>query len=202
MLANRLSADPNRRVLLLEAGPRDWHPFIHMPAGIAKLVTRMALNWDYATEPEPALQGRRLWWPRGRVLGGSSSINAMCYVRGDPRDYDDWARMTGDARWSWDNVLPLFKRSEEQHARRDALHGADGPLACRTCAIATCCREAFVAAAVRAAIRRNDDFNGASQAGFGFYQVTQTQRRALFDRRVVPARSARPREPDACARTR
>ena len=92
VLANRLSADPRRRVLLLEAGRRDVHPFIHMPAGIARLVHNRRINWHYATQPEPALNGRRLYWPRGRVLGGSSSINAMCYVRGQPQDYDGSAR--------------------------------------------------------------------------------------------------------------
>ena len=89
VLANRLTENPHNRVLLLEAGPRDWHPFIHMPAGIAKLVSKKGVNWDYYTQPEPNLAGRRLWWPRGKVLGGSSSINAMCYIRGDARDYDE-----------------------------------------------------------------------------------------------------------------
>jgi len=112
VLANRLSEDPNRRVLLLEAGPSDWHPFIHMPAGIAKLVGKKGINWNYTTEPEAQLGNRRLWWPRGRVLGGSSSINAMCYVRGVAGDYDGWARASGDERWAWRNVLPVFKRSE------------------------------------------------------------------------------------------
>ena len=112
VLANRLSANPARRVLLLEAGGRDWHPFIHMPAGLAKLVGKKGVNWDYDTEAEPNLGGRRLWWPRGKVLGGSSSINAMCYTRGAPGDYDAWALASGDARWAWNNVLPVFKRSE------------------------------------------------------------------------------------------
>ena len=111
VLAHRLSADPNQRVLLLEAGPRDWHPFIHMPAGIAKLVGMKGVNWDYYTEPESALDGRRLWWPRGKVLGGSSSINAMCYIRGNAADYDEWDDL-GARGWHWDNVLPYFKRSE------------------------------------------------------------------------------------------
>jgi choline dehydrogenase len=173
VLADRLSVDPNRRVLLLEAGPRDWHPFIHMPAGIAKLVTRTHLNWDYVTEPQAALQGRRLWWPRGRVLGGSSSINAMCYMRGDPRDYDDWARMTGDERWSWQNVLPLFKRSEANTRGADALHGADGPLAVSDLRHRNVLSQAFVDAAISRGHAANGDFNGASQEGFGFYQVTQ-----------------------------
>src|SRR5690606_4360204 len=122
VLANRLSANPNTRVLLLEAGPRDWHPFIHMPAGIAKLVARKGVNWDYSTEPEPNLDGRRLWWPRGKVLGGSSSINAMCYIRGHARDYDEWAAM-GATGWDWHSVLPYFKRSEHNERGADALHG-------------------------------------------------------------------------------
>ena len=105
VLANRLSEDPNVKVLLLEAGPRDWHPFIHMPAGLAKLVNRKGVNWDYDTAPEPQLDNRTLWWPRGKVLGGSSSINAMCYIRGVPRDYDDWAQTA--AGWDWNAVLPL-----------------------------------------------------------------------------------------------
>jgi choline dehydrogenase len=176
VLADRLSSNANCRVLLLEAGPRDWHPFIHMPAGIAKLVTRMHLNWDYATEPQAALEGRRLWWPRGRVLGGSSSINAMCYIRGDARDYDEWARLAGDEAWAWRNVLPVFKRSEANSRGGDALHGADGPLAVSDLRHRNVLSEAFVAAAsrgYRANDRANDDFNGATQEGFGFYQVTQ-----------------------------
>ena len=175
VLADRLSAKQNRRVLLLEAGPRDWHPFIHMPAGIAKLVTRMHLNWDYTTEPQAALNSRRLWWPRGRVLGGSSSINAMCYVRGDARDYDEWARLTGDERWSWRHVLPVFKRSEANARGDSALHGADGPLAVSDLRHRNELSEAFVAAATSRGQPANADFNGAAQAGFGFYQVTQRE---------------------------
>jgi choline dehydrogenase-like flavoprotein len=173
VLANRLSANANRRVLLLEAGPRDWHPFIHMPAGIAKLVTRMHLNWDYNTEPQAALNNRRLWWPRGRVLGGSSSINAMCYIRGDARDYDEWARLAGDDAWSWRNVLPLFKRSEANTRGADALHGANGPLAVSDLRHRNVLSEAFVAAATSCGHLANSDFNGETQEGFGFYQVTQ-----------------------------
>ena len=105
VLANRLSADPACRVLLLEAGPRDWHPFIHMPAGLSKLVGKKGVNWDYDTAPEPALGRRRLWWPRGKVLGGSSSINAMCYIRGHAGDYDEWAAMGADG-WDWASVRP------------------------------------------------------------------------------------------------
>jgi choline dehydrogenase len=157
VLANRLSSDPWRRVLLLEAGGRDLHPFIHMPAGIARLVHNRRINWNYATEPEPALDGRRLYWPRGKVLGGCSSINAMCYVRGQPQDYDDWARSGADG-WSYEDVLQYFRKSEVTVANllsRNALS------------------ERFVAAGMQVGLPLNDDFNGATQYGVGYYQVTQ-----------------------------
>ncbi|MBS0582497.1 MAG: choline dehydrogenase [Proteobacteria bacterium] len=173
VLANRLSEDPNRRVLLLEAGPRDWHPFIHMPAGLAKLVGKKGINWNYTTEPEPALDNRRLWWPRGRVLGGSSSINAMCYIRGDARDYDEWARMVGDARWAWQNVLTYFKRAEGNTRGGSELHGADGPLGVQDLRYRNVLTDAFVEGAKECGYALNDDFNGATQEGFGPYQVTQ-----------------------------
>ncbi|MFZ5657370.1 MAG: GMC family oxidoreductase [Pseudomonadota bacterium] len=172
VLANRLSADPSVRVLLLEAGPADRHPFIHMPAGLAKLVTRRDINWDYSTAPEPRLQGRRLWWPRGRVLGGSSSINAMCYVRGHPRDYDDWAA-AGAHGWAWDDVLPWFRYSECNTRGADALHGGDGPLHVSDLRHANPLSHVFIEAAAQAGIPRNDDFNGRVQEGAGLYQVTQ-----------------------------
>ena len=173
VLANRLSANPNHRVLLLEAGPRDWHPFIHMPAGLAKLVGKKGINWDYYTEPEPNLENRRLWWPRGRVLGGSSSINAMCYIRGVPGDYAQWARSTGDERWAWDNVLPYFRRAEGNTRGADALHGGEGPLAVQDLRHRNPLSQAFVDSAQRCGHPANVDFNGAQQEGFGFYQVTQ-----------------------------
>src|SRR5690242_1636561 len=110
VLAARLSEDPGTKVLLLEAGPSDWHPFVHMPAGLAKLVGDKGVNWDYNTEPQAQLENRRLWWPRGKVLGGSSSINAMCYIRGHKRDYDEWVEL-GATGWSWDDVLPYFRRA-------------------------------------------------------------------------------------------
>jgi choline dehydrogenase len=173
VLANRLSADPSRRVLLLEAGPRDWHPFIHMPAGIAKLVGKKGINWDYYTEAEANLGNRRLWWPRGRVLGGSSSINAMCYIRGVPGDYDDWARACGDARWSWPQVLAYFKRAEGNTRGADELHSANGPLGVQDLRYHNPLSQVFVDAAVAAGYPANRDFNGAQQEGFGLYQVTQ-----------------------------
>lgn len=173
VLANRLSANPATRVLLLEAGGRDWHPFIHMPAGIGKLAASPRHNWNYTTEPEPNLDGRRLWWPRGKVLGGSSSINAMCYIRGVKGDYDDWARKTNDPRWAWDNVLGYFKRSENNTRGGDALHGGDGPLSVSDLKHRNPLSQVFLDASSAAGFAQNDDFNGIEQEGFGFYQVTQ-----------------------------
>ncbi len=173
VLANRLSANPTRRVLLLEAGGRDWHPFIHMPAGLAKLVGNKGVNWNYDTEPEPHLEQRRLWWPRGKVLGGSSSINAMCYTRGAPADYDAWADASGDARWNWFNVLPVFKRSEGHVLGANDWHGADGELTVSPLRHHNQLSQVFIDAALAASYAHSDDFNAASQEGFGFYAVTQ-----------------------------
>ena len=172
VLAHRLSEDPACRVLLLEAGPRDWHPFIHMPAGLAKLVGQKGVNWNYDTAPEPHLENRRLWWPRGKVLGGSSSINAMCYIRGVPQDYDDWAD-AGAEGWDWNSVLPYFRRSERNSRGADALHGADGPLHVSDLRYTNELSAAFIEAGVQAGYGRNPDFNGRTQEGFGLYQVTQ-----------------------------
>ena len=172
VLAHRLSEDPACRVLLLEAGPRDWHPFIHMPAGLAKLVGQKGVNWNYDTAPEPHLDNRRLWWPRGKVLGGSSSINAMCYIRGVPQDYDDWAD-AGAEGWDWNSVLPYFRRSERNSRGADALHGADGPLHVSDLRYTNELSAAFIEAGVQAGYARNPDFNGRTQEGFGLYQVTQ-----------------------------
>jgi choline dehydrogenase len=172
VLANRLSADPQLRVLLIEAGPRDWHPFIHMPAGLAHLVNNRQVNWSYDTEPEPALGNRRLWWPRGKVLGGSSSINAMCYVRGVPGDYDRWAQ-AGATGWEWDNVLPWFRHSEGNARGADALHGGDGPLQVADLRHVNTLSHAFIEAGQQAGYALNTDFNGPRHEGVGLYQVTQ-----------------------------
>ena len=172
VLAHRLSADPGIKVLLLEAGPRDWHPFIHMPAGVAKLVNRKGVNWDYHTEPEAELAGRRLWWPRGKVLGGSSSINAMCYIRGHRDDYDDWAAQGADG-WDWQSVLPYFRRAEANQRGVDALHGAEGPLSVSDLRYRNPLSQIFIDAAQAAGHRANADFNGTEQEGVGYYQVTQ-----------------------------
>ena len=173
VLANRLSAMPGRRVLLLEAGPSDWNPLIHMPAGIARLAKSRRLNWNYLTEPQAALGGRRLWWPRGRTLGGSSAINAMCYVRGVPGDYDRWAEAIGDPRWSWHEVLPWFLHSEDNSRGTGELHAVGGPLGVSDLRHHNPLSAALIDAAVDAGHARNDDFNGPTQAGFGLYQVTQ-----------------------------
>lgn len=172
VLAHRLSEDPNISVLLLEAGPRDWNPFIHMPAGLSKLIRFKSLNWNYNTEPEPALNNRSLYWPRGRVLGGSSSINAMCFSRGHRTDYDDWAAL-GNPGWSWPEVLPYFKRSQDQARGADELHGVGGPLRVEDLSFTNPLSEVFIQAAEQAGFARNNDFNGPAQRGFGFYQVTQ-----------------------------
>ena len=173
VLANRLSAAPGKRVLLLEAGASDWNPLIHMPAGIARLANNRRLNWNYRTEPEPALNQRRLWWPRGKTLGGSSSINAMCYIRGVAADYDGWARACGDPRWSWQQVLPWFLRSEDNTRGASAWHGVGGPLGVADLRHHNVLSATLIDAAASARYPRNDDFNGEQQAGFGLYQVTQ-----------------------------
>ncbi|HXQ63730.1 MAG TPA: choline dehydrogenase [Steroidobacteraceae bacterium] len=176
VLAHRLSEDPTRQVLLLEAGGRDWHPFIHMPAGIARLVSILSVNWDYYTEPEAELNGRRLWWPRGRVLGGSSSINAMCYARGQREDYDGWAAL-GASGWSWEEVLPFFRRAEDQARGADSFHGVGGPLTVSDLRYKNPLSQVFLDAARAAGYPDNPDFNGARQTGVGWYQVTQRQGR-------------------------
>jgi choline dehydrogenase len=172
VLANRLSANTARRVVLLEAGGRDSSPFIAMPAGLARLVGMPGVNWNYETEPEPELNGRRLWWPRGRVLGGSSSINAMCYIRGQREDYDGWAA-AGCPGWSFEDVLPAFRRSEDQARGADDYHGTGGPLAVSDLRHHNVLSDTFLAAGRERGIPENQDFNGATQFGVGWYQVTQ-----------------------------
>jgi choline dehydrogenase-like flavoprotein len=127
VLANRLSADPGMRVLLIEAGGRDWNPLIHIPAGYMKLMDHPSLTWGFKAEPDPGVNGRAILYPRGRVLGGSSSINGMIYVRGQPEDFDHWAQL-GNRGWSWDNVLPYFKQAEDWEGEADEFHGKGGPL--------------------------------------------------------------------------
>ena len=190
VMANRLSADPSCRVLLLEAGPRDWNPFIHMPAGLARLVSFKSINWGYETEPEPNLNNRRLYWPRGKVLGGSSSINAMCYIRGHATDYDDW-RDAGNPGWGFEDVLPYFIRSEDQERGASERHGVGGPLGVSDLQHVNDLSKVFIQAAEQAEYYRNVNFNGPVQRGFGLYQVTQRKGRRCSSARAYlrPVRS-------------
>jgi choline dehydrogenase len=171
VLANRLSANPSTRVLLLEAGPADRNIFLKIPAGVSQLYVNPALNWGYFTEPEPNLNGRRLYWPRGKTLGGSSAINGMIYVRGQPVDYDTWSRL-GNPGWSWQDVLPLFKRIEHNERGADAWHGDSGELYVTDARYRHPTSEAFIKAAQACGTPPSADFNGISQLGVGFYQFT------------------------------
>ncbi|MDZ7709724.1 MAG: choline dehydrogenase [Roseovarius sp.] len=171
VLANRLSADPNTTVVLLEAGGRDWNPWIHIPVGYFKTMHNPSVDWCYRTEPDPGLNGRALDWPRGKVLGGSSSLNGLLYVRGQPQDYDRWAQM-GNPGWGWDEVLPLFKRSEWQERGADEYHGDQGTLAVSNMRLQRPICDAWVAAAQDAGYPFNPDYNGATQEGVGYFQLT------------------------------
>jgi transposase-like protein/DNA-directed RNA polymerase subunit RPC12/RpoP len=172
VLANRLSADPACKVLLVEAGGRDKSPMIHMPAGIPELIGKPnPFNWYYETEGQLHLGGRRLYWPRGKGWGGSSSINAMIYTRGHARDYDRWRQM-GCEGWSFADVLPYFKRSECNERGTDAFHGGDGPLHVSNSRSTNPLFRAFVQAGAEAGHAETRDFNGVSQEGFGRYQLT------------------------------
>lgn len=172
VLANRLSANPNTTVLLLEAGGRDWNPFIHMPAGLARLVTQTGVNWNYVTTPQGQLNNRELYWPRGKVLGGSSSINAMCYIRGQAEDYDHWAEL-GNSGWRYADVLPYFIKSENNQRGADVYHGDNGPQHVSDLRHTNDLSHVFVEAGQQLGFAQNTDFNGAKQGGFGIYQVTQ-----------------------------
>jgi choline dehydrogenase len=170
-VAARLSEDPSVRVVLLEAGARDWNPWLHVPIGYAKTMYHPTLSWNLATEPEPELEGRRVPWPRGRVLGGSSAINGLLYVRGQHEDYDHW-RQLGCTGWSFDDVLPYFRRAENQERGESRLHGTGGPLAVSDLRDRNPLAHSFVEAAVELGFPRNGDFNGEAQEGAGFYQTT------------------------------
>jgi choline dehydrogenase len=169
-VAARLSEDPATRVVLLEAGGEDRNRWIHIPLGFGKTFADPTVNWCYETEPDPGAGDRRVFWPRGKVLGGSSSINGMVYIRGQAEDFDHW-RQLGNTGWSFDDVLPYFRRSEHQVRGADAFHGTGGPLCVSDVAKHPIC-EAFVAATTELGFPRNDDFNGASQDGVGYHQTT------------------------------
>lgn len=190
VLAARLSENSDRKVLLIEAGGKDWHPFIHMPAGFTRLVTHKKLNWRYRTEPQEHLDGRQLYWPRGRVLGGSSAINAMCYCRGHRADYDGW-EAEGASGWGWNDVLPYFLKSEDHAGGASEYHGTGGPLGVSSLRHTNPLSAVFLEAAEQAGYPRTDDFNGPRQRGFDYYPVTQRNgRRASTGTAFLkPARS-------------
>ncbi len=169
-VANRLSENPKHRVLLLEAGPKDRNIWIHIPIGYYRTMIS-PLSWGYETEPDDGIAGRSLIWPRGKVLGGSSAINGLVYIRGQKQDYDHW-RQLGNEGWGYDEVLPFFRMSEDQERGGDDYHGSGGPLKVSDIRDKREICDAFIAAAQEAGIRRNNDFNGAEQEGVGNFQTT------------------------------
>jgi choline dehydrogenase len=191
VLANRLSADGKNSVLLLEAGPRDTNLWIHVPLGYGRLFKEKTVNWMYQTEPEPGLDGRSVFQPRGKVLGGSSSINGLLYIRGQHEDYDRW-RQHGNNGWGFDDVLPYFKKAEDQRRGADDFHGVGGPLPVCDLGHPDPVSAAFITAAAESGLPVNPDFNGASQEGAGFFQTT-TRHGRRASAAVAYLRSARGR---------
>ncbi|PMR67664.1 GMC family oxidoreductase [Halomonas heilongjiangensis] len=171
VLANRLSEDPSAKVLLLEAGGSDWNPWIHVPVGYFKTMHNPSVDWCYLTDPDEGINGRRLQWPRGKVLGGSSSLNGLLYIRGQREDYDDWAR-AGNTGWDYESVLPYFKKSECQSRGENAFHGVDGPLQVSDLRLKREIAERFIEAAKAVGIPENQDVNGERQEGVGYFQQT------------------------------
>lgn len=171
VLANRLSADPEIRVLLLEAGGWDLNPWIHVPVGYFKTLHNPKTDWCYKTQSDPGLNGRSIDWPRGKTLGGSSSINGMLYIRGQRQDYDTWAQL-GNRGWGFEDVLPLFKRSERYEGGANEYHGVDGGLSVIKTRAKSKIAEAFIDAAVEMGVPRTNDVNGAVQEGVDYFPQT------------------------------
>jgi len=190
VLANRLTESGKHRVLLLEAGPSNRNPWLHIPLGYGKLFTNTRYNWCYTTEPQPECYGRNVIAPRGKTLGGSSSINGLIYIRGQAEDFDHW-RQLGNAGWSFEDVLPYFRKSEDNERGADELHGAGGPLGVSDIRDHHPLAAAFIEAAVQCGYPRNDDFNGAAQEGAGYYQNTMRNgvRSSTAAAYLKPARS-------------
>ena len=172
VLADKLSACGNYQICLLEAGPKDKHWSIHMPLGVIELMKDKVLNWQFNSEPEATQNNRKIFNPRGRTLGGSSSINAMLYIRGQKEDYDHWAAL-GNEGWSFDEVLPYFKSTQHQERGESDLHGVNGPLNVADSRSKPPVHDDFILSAQQAGFPVNDDFNGHNQEGVGYYQVTQ-----------------------------
>jgi choline dehydrogenase len=175
VLANRLTEDPEIKVLLLEAGGPDQKKEIHIPAAFPKLF-KSPCDWAFYTEEQPNLNNRKLFWPRGKVLGGSSSMNAMIYIRGNRHDYDGWQNL-GNTGWSFSDLLPYFKKAEHREGNASEYHGTAGPLNVADLCYINPLSQAFVEAGVEFGLKRNDDFNGPEQEGVGLYQVTQKKGR-------------------------
>ena len=173
LLANRLSANPRHRVLLIEAGGSDDYHWIHIPVGYLYCIGNPRTDWLYQTEADAGLNGRRLRYPRGKVLGGSSSINGMIYMRGQARDYDHWAQLSGDADWRWEHCLPLFKQHENHHAGADEFHGAGGEWRVEKQRLRWDVLDAFAQAATQAGIPATTDFNRGNNEGVGYFEVNQ-----------------------------
>jgi choline dehydrogenase len=171
VLTNRLTESGKHRVLLLEAGPPNLHPWLHIPLGYGRLFTNTRYNWCYQTEPQPECHGRNVIAPRGKTLGGSSSINGLIYIRGQAEDFDHW-RQLGNTGWSHDDVLPYFRKAEDNERGASEHHGAGGPLGVSDVRDRHPLAAAFIEAAQQCGYPRNDDFNGAAQEGAGFYQNT------------------------------
>jgi choline dehydrogenase len=190
-VANRLSADGATRVLLLEAGGKDWSPLIHMPVGFTKL-TSPSVNWGYETVPQAQLNNREIWYPQGRTLGGSTSINAMIYIRGNREDYETWAKL-GNNEWGFDEVLPFFRKAEHNERLADRFHGTAGPMNVTEQVQHNELSKAFVRAAQELGLSYNPDFNGAVQDGVGYYDVTQraARRESASTAYLRPARDRR-----------
>ena len=191
VLANRLSADGRHSVLMLEAGPEDRSPWIHLPIGYGKTMFHKTLNWGFYTQPEPTMKDRRIYWPRGRTLGGSSSINGLIYVRGISQDYDHWAQL-GNRGWSWDDVLPFFIRSEHNSMGKSATHGGDGPLWCSDIGAKHELIETIIAGAKELGVKQTYDFNSGDSSGVGYYQLF-TKRGLRCSTAVAYLRPARAR---------
>ena len=170
VLANRLTESGRHRVLLLEAGPEDRSLWLHLPIGYGKTMFHPVYNWGFHTDPEPEMKGRRMYWPRGRVLGGSSSINGLIYIRGQREDYDRWLAL-GNTGWGWNDVLPHFIRMEHNSRGADEYHGASGPQWCSDITRRHELMDAIIDAGKELGVPRNDDFNGARQEGVGYYQL-------------------------------
>ena len=176
VLANRLSADPDVSVCMLEAGPADWNPLIHIPIGIIGLMWSKMFNWAYHTAPQKHMNSREMFWPRGKTLGGSSSINAQCYTRGNAWDYDHWAEL-GNRGWGFDEMLGYFRRSEKFEAGASEYHGAEGTYCVSAPRHVNPLNQAFIDAAQACGLPRNDDFGGATEEGVGLYSVAQNNGR-------------------------